>query len=361
MPERTILIVDDHREVRRLIRLALEGRRRGLRILDLPSGEEALLVSSRQVVDLLLADVRLAGMSGTELAEKLRARSPKTRIILISGIPRDELEAQIARLKPDAFFAKPLDVTLLAEAVEKLLEVSPEVETTAPLSTSPAAVSPVPAPEPPLRKPEQRQPESQTAAPVLSLEETLTDLQSELGASGVVLLDESGGVAAQAGEAPQAGMQTWLAEVYRPGGNAAGLLNGSHNQGVLSVLGPGANLHLAFAGGRALICLAPAGGNETQRGKLLERLADALRVFNNGRAKPAEQPNPAPAAEEPQVDPGELDTLFQKHTASRLGTGELNLFWDQAAEKSEDQGPNAAVISYDQALKLGINPGEESD
>ena len=55
-------------------------------MVDVPSGEEALLVASRRPVDLLIADVRLPGISGLELMARVHKRNPELKTILITGL-----------------------------------------------------------------------------------------------------------------------------------------------------------------------------------------------------------------------------------------------------------------------------------
>ena len=62
-----ILIVDDQRDITRMLRLAVEALGRGYSVADVPSAEEALLEVRRAAVDLLITDLRLPGISGLEL------------------------------------------------------------------------------------------------------------------------------------------------------------------------------------------------------------------------------------------------------------------------------------------------------
>jgi len=59
-----ILIVEDQREVSRLLRTSLETLEYDLEVVEIPSGEEAILDASRKKVDMLVSDFRLAGISG---------------------------------------------------------------------------------------------------------------------------------------------------------------------------------------------------------------------------------------------------------------------------------------------------------
>ncbi len=70
-----ILIVDDQREIARVLQSSLEGLEHELEISLAMSGEEAILELTRGDIDLLVADVRLPGISGLELMEKFKSRA----------------------------------------------------------------------------------------------------------------------------------------------------------------------------------------------------------------------------------------------------------------------------------------------
>ena len=53
----------------------------------------------------------------------------------------------------------------------------------------------------------------------------------------------------------------------------------------------------------------------------------------------------------------EIDTLIKKKM-KKVSTGELEAYWDDAALKQKNVPTNPDVITYDQARKLGLNPGE---
>jgi DNA-binding NtrC family response regulator len=79
-----ILIVDDNAEILDIVRERLEMS--GHAVLQASGAEQALqLVAARPEVALMVTDIRMAGMSGLELAEAAVARRPDLRVILISG------------------------------------------------------------------------------------------------------------------------------------------------------------------------------------------------------------------------------------------------------------------------------------
>jgi two-component system, cell cycle sensor histidine kinase and response regulator CckA len=86
-PSETILLVEDEPAVRHLLGLALE--RAGYRVLEAPDGEHAvaLFESHPGTIHLLLTDLRMPQMDGTELVRLLRARAPQLKVLCVSGYP----------------------------------------------------------------------------------------------------------------------------------------------------------------------------------------------------------------------------------------------------------------------------------
>ena len=81
----TILLVEDEVALRELTRSVLEES--GYNVLEASSVEDALAIASRSqaVIDLLLTDVIMPGMSGGELAKQLLTTRPSLRVLFMSG------------------------------------------------------------------------------------------------------------------------------------------------------------------------------------------------------------------------------------------------------------------------------------
>ncbi len=115
------LAVEDQPAIRRLMARALEGL--GYRVLQARSAEEALSLLAKEPlpIELLLADVTLPGMSGADLAKRLRAARPELPVLLTSGA-MDEVQARaIASDDASVFLAKPFSGNDLVTALDALL------------------------------------------------------------------------------------------------------------------------------------------------------------------------------------------------------------------------------------------------
>jgi two-component system, cell cycle sensor histidine kinase and response regulator CckA len=87
----TILVVDDEVSLRRL--LVRQLRSEGYKVLEAGYGLEALEVArnSAEPIDLVLSDIVMPGMIGTELAQRLLAEHPGIQVVLMSAHIVDEL------------------------------------------------------------------------------------------------------------------------------------------------------------------------------------------------------------------------------------------------------------------------------
>lgn len=83
-----VLVVDDHEVVHWGFRTMLGDQPWVERCLSARTGEEAVALAERHEPDVALVDLFLGDESGADVCERLRARSPRTRVLLISGAGR---------------------------------------------------------------------------------------------------------------------------------------------------------------------------------------------------------------------------------------------------------------------------------
>jgi len=116
----TILLVEDDESVRRLVGRVL--RARGYEVLEASSGEDAQDVFASRCghVHLLISDIIMGGLTGPQLAERLRAVASGLPLLYMSGYPEKQALAE-GSPEPSAFIQKPFTPHHLLDRVQQLL------------------------------------------------------------------------------------------------------------------------------------------------------------------------------------------------------------------------------------------------
>jgi two-component system response regulator FlrC len=115
-----VLVVDDEPLVRRT--LVEMVQRQGYEAMGVGSGEEALRHLTRTPCRLVLADVRLPGISGQEVLRHVREGFPQVRVVLITGYGSIEMAVRALQDGADDFLVKPFGEERVAEVLERTLQ-----------------------------------------------------------------------------------------------------------------------------------------------------------------------------------------------------------------------------------------------
>jgi len=120
---KTILIVEDHPDIRLTVRLSL--RSLGADVVETDSAEDALQLIARGGIDLVLLDVTLPHMDGWDLLTLLRSGlGPEDLpVVMLTGHVGEEVAQQADALGADGVLTKPFEIAELAQAVEHALGV----------------------------------------------------------------------------------------------------------------------------------------------------------------------------------------------------------------------------------------------
>lgn len=334
-----ILLVDDQRQVSRVLRSALELSSHDYLINDVSSAEEALLEIARGPVDLLVTDLRLPGMSGLELVERVRQINPHSRSILISGDATVDVRARADALGVVAFMRKPIGTNMFLEIVEGALELSAQDQSRGELRTAEDA----------------------------QMGGQLMDLRKQIGAEAVILIDGLGRVLARAGEVMdldlEGGMPALMA-AHAAAQRVSHFLGGSNPASFQHFDGETHDLYLTNVGEEHSLLIAYRGRQEAgQMGAVVhygrraaESLLEAIGASGKGQEggqqmpeakedKAAEEPD-----EKPEIAPEELEAAGEQVDAKGAES-----FWEQAVSNS-DSRPEAEgdALTYDQAKELGL-------
>jgi DNA-binding NtrC family response regulator len=118
----TVLVVEDEEKVQKLTVEILE--RQGYRVLEASHGDEALLIHEKHdgPIHLILVDVVMPGMSGSELAKRLASLRPETKILYMSGYTDNAIFHHGVLEEGINYIQKPFTIDGLARKVREVLE-----------------------------------------------------------------------------------------------------------------------------------------------------------------------------------------------------------------------------------------------
>lgn len=116
---KTILLVEDDKTTLMVLRKMLQQE--GYRVLSANGGEEGLTIATQQQnLDLLITDVIMPKLNGTDLAKRVRAARPDLPVLFISGLMQ-EAGVLGGQHRNQAFLPKPIVQEHLAAKVQRLL------------------------------------------------------------------------------------------------------------------------------------------------------------------------------------------------------------------------------------------------
>ena len=343
-----ILLVDDQRDILKLLHSTIDTLKHDLEIIEAPSGEEAMLEASREKIDLLVADYRLPGITGVELMHKIRAKYPDVRVVLVTGMTDRDARENILNAGALAVFDKPISMTDFLDAVERALGLGRTI------------------------MPEEGKNDSRQQQTLSNL---LANFRQDINAHAVYLLSDRGRVLACAGALKDASMEASLFSSLMAIFSAGLKVSHYIHQKELD------NYHVFAAGDQDLLlipvnhgyALLLAGDDLATTENVLDTVSSMLAVRDEVK-KALKQIGVAPVVadddedkivqEEPkymepvtQTTSDEIDTLFSKK--KKISNDELEAFWNDAADKQSSVPTNPDVISYEQARQLGFAPGED--
>jgi len=126
---RKVLVVDDDAVVGKSFNRVLT-KDKGYVVITAQSGAEALEKMRTQKYDLVFTDIKMPGMDGVELAERVKASQPWTPVVIITGFGTTENEVRAKAAGVTDFMRKPLSPAMIEEsAAHAMLETAPAVAT----------------------------------------------------------------------------------------------------------------------------------------------------------------------------------------------------------------------------------------
>ena len=117
--EITVLLVDDHALVRQGVRAFLQTQEDINVIAEASNGDEAVREAAEHAPDVALMDLIMPGTDGVEATRRLKDRSPRTRVIVLTSYHDDEHIFPAIRAGALSYVLKEVGPEELAEAIRK--------------------------------------------------------------------------------------------------------------------------------------------------------------------------------------------------------------------------------------------------
>ena len=340
-----ILIVEDQREVARLIHSALMTMERNLGLINSLSGEEAILEAMKKQADLLVIDYRLPGITGLELLHKIRSIHPSSKIIMITGLSDPSIWEEIEKAKPFAFFKKPIPIPDFLEVVGRALGPIPEAISTLE--------------------------ETRTIDVDQNLESFFYKLKEEMNAQAIIMFNDQGRILATAGVLQEDFDSNFLIERLLPilaCIRSLSSLNGQQEYTSWHFFNGEKNDMIFFPldTSNALVLSGVKKGNDKQLAKNITKflrshqiILDNINSIDEPVVSQSDNTVEGSSLESvTEITNTDMEPIVEKYR-KRVPTDELDAFWDEAIDKYSGLPSQADDLSYEQAKELGLTPGDE--
>jgi two-component system alkaline phosphatase synthesis response regulator PhoP len=116
-----ILLVEDFDDTRLMMKLWLE--RRGYRVIEAETGEEAIVLARSEAPDLIIMDVMMPGMNGLDATHRIRQDQAlrRTPIVAVSAYGSDEYRGLALEAGCDEYVSTPFEPSELAALINTML------------------------------------------------------------------------------------------------------------------------------------------------------------------------------------------------------------------------------------------------
>lgn len=120
--KKRILLIEDEHEISLIMKMRLESG--GYEVREAFDGQEGLKAARSWKPDLILLDLVLPKMSGTQILKELKEdeKYKHIPIVIVTGLSQDVFNVKEATTKADAFFLKPFDSVELMATIADFLK-----------------------------------------------------------------------------------------------------------------------------------------------------------------------------------------------------------------------------------------------
>lgn len=117
----SVLLVEDDEPIRALHRQVLEASRRFRVVGQAANGREAIAEAARTKADLVLLDLLMPVLGGYEALPGIRKASPRSNVVVVTMLPRDDWEPRVLKRGARAILDKSLSNDQLVEALLRIM------------------------------------------------------------------------------------------------------------------------------------------------------------------------------------------------------------------------------------------------
>src|SRR6266446_2543758 len=115
----TLLVVDDEEGPRQSVRVIFKDDYEVLMAADGPS---AIELAQKSRIDVAVLDIRMAGMSGIEVLERLKYVDPGIEVVMMTAFETTDTMRQALRLRACDYINKPFDISTMRAAVASAMQ-----------------------------------------------------------------------------------------------------------------------------------------------------------------------------------------------------------------------------------------------
>src|SRR5882672_8803798 len=117
--KRNLLVCDDEEGPRQSLRIVFKET---FNVLLADSGQKAIELAERHPIDAAVLDIRMGGMSGIDVLNRLKQIDPTVEVIMLTAFETIETARQALRLGACDYLNKPFDITTMRTAVKNAME-----------------------------------------------------------------------------------------------------------------------------------------------------------------------------------------------------------------------------------------------
>jgi two-component system response regulator CpxR len=111
------LLVDDEKEFVLTLSERLEAR--NLQSAVAYDGEQALSIMETDAPDVMVLDLKMPGVDGLEVLQRVKQERPQTEVIILTGHGSEKERVRAQELGAFAYLSKPVDIDVLADTMKQ--------------------------------------------------------------------------------------------------------------------------------------------------------------------------------------------------------------------------------------------------